>query len=535
MSVRRIDKDISKAKVLRAFTRPIKAVFLWMFCMTLTLYSHGQYDYYNIVIGESSDLESEGLRDIEVFNGEFYTWGAGVTSGTKFYFFREWDELATIINENRFERPDESIWPGSGQTFFRIPTEDNFLFSHSIIDSEGTKGFLIKIDSNLDTIWTKKLDMYAPYTYVYTHTWDGDGFVLAGEHGNGPGVRGTFIAKVDPEGELLWTNVIHPPNGAYRNRDISVYGPGYLVSGASGSGFNTEGRIEYLDSIGQLQWTIQSSGPFIRRGVMRHRVKENNEVIISQSISYEDHPDASDPVWTYDMLRIFKLDQENETLILLGEYLTNNEWIRGGTVKLLETSDGMAMIGTFYKEISTGLQINSFILKLDSFYEMEWYTELFYEECLFCDNSLYDFEISPDGGYIMVGKFHDDATDPRDKSWLVKVDACGDLEWQGCEEPNGLWESEPEVLEASKLEIWPNPNSGAELNIRIPQEVTVESVVMVDARGRIIPDSKFQIHGSYSHNLKSITLNLESLSSGLYSLILTSRDGRVFSEKVVVE
>jgi hypothetical protein len=135
----------------------------------------------------------------------------------------------------------------------------------------------------------------------------------------------------------------------------------------------------------------------------------------------------------------------------------------------------------------------------------------------------------------MVGTFTDTSVDFNPRTWLVKVDACGDLEWQGCA-PVGIGEFE--ILsrnDGMKLEIYPNPVSGNEINIRFPQEVVVERVVMVDAKGRIIPDSKFKVQGSYSDNLESAILNLEFLAPGLYSLLITTRDGSVYSGKVIVE
>jgi hypothetical protein len=59
--------------------------------------------------------------------------------------------------------------------------------------------------------------------------------------------------------------------------------------------------------------------------------------------------------------------------------------------------------------------------------------------------------------------------------------------------------------------------------------------VMVDALGRIIPNSKFNIQGSGQFKLESVILNLESLPTGLYTLLITTKDGGVYSEKVMIE
>jgi hypothetical protein len=105
-----------------------------------------------------------------------------------------------------------------------------------------------------------------------------------------------------------------------------------------------------------------------------------------------------------------------------------------------------------------------------------------------------------------------------------KIDACGDLEWQGCEGPNGIQDS--------KLRVWPNPLSGAELNIGFPQEVRVERAQLIDRLGRI-SNSLFLISDSGTN--KKFEFQQSEMAAGLYSLILTTKEGAVYSEKVMVE
>jgi hypothetical protein len=56
----------------------------------------------------------------------------------------------------------------------------------------------------------------------------------------------------------------------------------------------------------------------------------------------------------------------------------------------------------------------------------------------------------------------------------------------------------------------------------------VEKVQIIDGQGRFIPDSKFKVP-------TAIILNLEFLAPGLYTLIVTTKDGMVCSEKVIIE
>jgi hypothetical protein len=188
----------------------------------------------------------------------------------------------------------------------------------------------------------------------------------------------------------------------------------------------------------------------------------------------------------------------------------------------------------------------AFIMKVSPNGEYIWHrtyspvgdipSDLGFSQCRF-----YGVYPSSDGGFLCTGEFRSDDSPlypgGYQSSILVKLDEYGCLE-PGCHLVDAL----PEY-ETGSLRIFPNPLSGGELNIHFPQEVRVERVMLVDSQGRVIPDSKFKaraelgrsIQGPYSDHLESLILNLESLAPGLYTLIITTHDGLLFSEKVVVE
>ena len=59
--------------------------------------------------------------------------------------------------------------------------------------------------------------------------------------------------------------------------------------------------------------------------------------------------------------------------------------------------------------------------------------------------------------------------------------------------------------------------------------------MLIDAMGRVIQDFKFKVQGSYSDNLEPFSLNLESIPVGLYTIIMTSDDGGLYSGKFMKE
>jgi hypothetical protein len=193
--------------------------------------------------------------------------------------------------------------------------------------------------------------------------------------------------------------------------------------------------------------------------------------------------------------------------------------------------------------LSGGNYTHAFIAKVSQEGELLWYRTHLPEQA---ENEglgngevttyIYGLIETSDGGFLGVGEFQvnpffsDTWPDGFQTAFALKLDEYG------CQEPGCQLVGIPDyVIQDSRLRVYPNPLSGAELNIRFPQEVQVERVDLVDAVGRIIPDSKFKIQGSYSDNLESAILNLEFLAPGLYSLLITTRDGSVYSGKVIVE
>jgi hypothetical protein len=208
-----------------------------------------QYDYFNSINGIN-----EGAGDIEVLGDYFYIMGAGQIDGEDCWFFRKLDNEGNEVDQSCFFFPGQFHFLGTTKSFQKIPGDDAFLHTQGFIEGNAVKGFALKINSDLDTVWTRVFDQYNPETYFTTHTWDGNGFILAGEHGPEAGERGTFIMKIDTLGNVLWHNLIHAPwEGVFRNRDISVVEGGYVWSGASGLLENTEGQLEYISENGLLQ------------------------------------------------------------------------------------------------------------------------------------------------------------------------------------------------------------------------------------------------------------------------------------------
>lgn len=122
------------------------------------------------------------------------------------------------------------------------------------ISTDKRDAFLMKLDSNLDTVWTKKYNNDANawdigYCSVETNS---NNFILSYNSGVSSS-RGTNLNEIDPSGNLLW-------NASYVSDDLygGNYGHGLVQSGTgslySFGGASCDAFIRKHDSNGTLVW-----------------------------------------------------------------------------------------------------------------------------------------------------------------------------------------------------------------------------------------------------------------------------------------
>jgi hypothetical protein len=156
------------------------------------------------------------------------------------------------------------------------------------------------------------------------------------------------------------------------------------------------------------------------------------------------------------------------------------------------------------------------LLKTDAEGNEEWYKE-YYPPTGTWDLMMHDIEITVDGGMAMVGYLIVD-TEGFYKTWLLKLDACGDLVWNGCPFV-GIEENEP-----VSFSISPNPTNHS---IQVQCSEIIHDISMTDLSGRQV----------FAQLIMSETkeMDLSELSSGVYLLQATYMDGKTEVVRVVRE
>lgn len=488
-----------------------------------------QYSYFNQISGEIGDLSSEITANIEVVNDGYVIWGALVDDGVLKHYVRKYGVDGEIVDENVLEFENEYFYTGITNSMqWNLYTEQFIVLQGSVVD-DGVSARLLSFDTNLELNQDLVYNEYSPNTYFFGFLIEEDGYVIYGEYGPFVNGEGTFIMKLDFEGNVVWNEVMQTEVNqvVYRNYSIVSLGDeGYLVAGGGVSG-NPFGLVTVVNMNGIPQSEIEVQyNDELRTNHFKACKLLNGEILQVQNIGYELMDEDGNPNVFWSKTRLTKFDLESETLYGEVDYFDNYE-MRGGPNDLEPTSDGGAVIlGGRY---GLNNDLYAWILKVDVDGNQEWFQEYTYETCDNCWNLLYDIEVAPDGGYVAAGNFNNSIVDVRDNPWLLKVDACGELEWQGCA-PVGVEEKEPQ-----SFSVYPNPSGGV-INIVTESQTQLEAYAIYDLSGRNLDSSRLRSKSSarlpaYSNGQIQIELNLPN---GLYALELVMDDGKRENHKIQI-
>ena len=477
-----------------------------------------QYTYFNQLTGEAGDLESQSAANVEVVEDGYVVWGAGIVQDTLFHFIRKYSLDGESYEENTLIFPDEYVLTGIVNSFKWNPIIDRFVYIHGTNMDSTTEGLMIEFNESLDTTYTRRYSQYDPYTYPFIFIQEDDGYVIVGEYGALMNSAGTFIMKLDFEGNLIWDEILQPEvyQHIYRNQTITELEDGYLLAGGGRTDGEPFGLLTITDFDGVSQSEIEVVDEDEIRSYSMEAIKLNNgEILVDQAIAYEEYEGSSNPDWFWTKVRLRKFDPETEEFYWQQDYFEDDDFLLGGVGDMEPTDDGGAILlggywGMFYDHYA-------FLMKIDSEGNEEWFREYTYQTCDQCYNVLYDVEVAPDGGYIMAGKFNHVEDDPRNRTWLLKVDACGNEQWQDCSLVgiNDLGAPRKHVT------VYPNPTRGR-LNLESPAPHAVTSYTLTNMSGQLVK------RGASNPQ----TIDLTSMPAGIYALRLQLSSGKTEMHKV---
>jgi hypothetical protein len=271
--------------------------------------------------------------------------------------------------------------------------------------------FLIKTDSNGDTMWTKTFGgTENDRGYSLKETLD-SGYIIAGSTQSfGAGSLDVYLIKTNVIGDTIWTKTY---GGSDDDRGFSVQqtsDQGYVITGLTESfGFYADVWLIKVDSVGDTLWTKTYGAIGHDVGLSVAKTSDQGYIITGWTNSFIQFPD----------IYVIKTDSLGDTLWT--KTYGGLDWDEGYTVE--QTSDGGFIIGGITSSYGSG-NWDIYLLKTDSLGDTIWtrtYGSSSYDYC----HSVHELT---DGGYVVIGYTASFGSGYSD-IYLLKIDTNGDTLW----------------------------------------------------------------------------------------------------------
>jgi len=181
-------------------------------------------------------------------------------------------------------------------------------------------------------------------------------------------------------------------------------------------------------------------------------------------------------------------------------------------LKVIEIANGDFVVGgtKWFQHPSEYGYYNSYLFKVNSNGDSIWYREYAKstDTLLQTFNDLYNFELTPDGGFVACGKYMVAGQMPL-STWVFKTDSLGCLE-PGCQYQVGIQEIGRTV---TKLTVFPNPTT-TQATITYPVLTSQGQLQVYNTLGQMVYEEVLE-----KTNTQTV-LDTRGYTKGLYKVVL---------------
>ena len=301
-------------------------------------------------------------------------------------------------------------WAGSGY-FVQQTTDGGYIATGVLYIDGGTNAevYLLKIDANGNTIWSKTFGGFSIFDcgYCVQQTTDG-GYIIAGCYHN----WALLLIKTDSNGNQQWNK--------FFSATIMI-DTAYSVVQTSDEGYAIVGGYTYApgppdmwiiktDSIGNKQWERKVGGGSSEYGHCIRQTTDGGYIIVGYTDSFGSGQEDAELV---------KLDSGGNIVWI--QYYGGSNDERGNSVR--QTSDGGFIMAGFSRSFGAG-QADVYLVKTDSSGNLVW-SQTYGGASDDVGNSVRQ---TTDGGYIIAGTTQSYGMGGVDV-YLIKTDSTGNKQW----------------------------------------------------------------------------------------------------------
>jgi hypothetical protein len=330
------------------------------------------------------------------------------------------------------------------------------------LDTLGDAWF-VKSDARGDTLWTRTYGgPLEDDVGAVALTTDGGYVAVGGTMSFGAGAHDVWLIKTDPRGDTSWTRTFGATNDEFGESVQQTSDGGFVIAGVTRS-YGAGGDDVYLiktDTAGDTLWTRTFGGPLDDWGLCARQTRDGGYIVGGWTTSY---PDSSVYIW------LIKTNANGDTLWTrkIGDV---SGWAEGGPVEQLDDG-GYVITGL----VASGFY-DAYLVRTDSNGDTIW-TRSFGGSNPDAGQSV---QPTADGGYVIGGQTLSFGAG-REDYYLIKTDANGRL---------AVAESKTSLSRRAVLSLAcaPNPFSGStkiSLSAQVSGSVPV-SLRVYDVQGRLV-------------------------------------------------
>jgi len=272
--------------------------------------------------------------------------------------------------------------------------------------------WLIKTDSNGDTLWTKTFGG-SSYDEAFSVQQTSDkGYIIVGQTSSyGAGLFDVFLVKTDSLGNTLWTKTYGSSNwdcgwSVQQTRD-----DGYIISGWNGFSGTADVWLLKTDRLGDTIWTKTYGGAGSDAGYSVKETQDNGFVIVGTTTSFGQ---GESDLW------FIKTDSVGN--IIWSKTFGGTDYDYGESV--CQTREGGYIIAGATQSYSRLGNYDFWLIKTDSLGDTLW-TRIYEGDTTDISKQVLQTQ---DGGYIVIGYTYSFGAGGSDL-YVIRTDINGDTLW----------------------------------------------------------------------------------------------------------
>ncbi len=394
------------------------------------------------------------MRNVIIQDDNYYSSGGCYNNNVMGIVFNKYDLLGNLI-ESKYLTGDTLEWADGRENSLRETNTGNYIVGGNRGLNYYRDNLLIKLDHNLDTIFTKT---YHPVNdgghsdvLIYNSNIDTDGnYLLVGTSNidNNYNIMPEYqmqLIKTDTLGNLLWRKTYGNSTYKYYGyKVVPAYGGGYLLGGYSNKN-GGDNCIIKVDENGENP-IFKYFGDIINNDgrIIEITKTQDSCYVISASVEVTSTG--------YNKAHIYKLDSN---LNIMWDKL----YLNYGTVSFfcnaLEKENGNLIVHGNEKNTQNRQQM--VIMELTAGGDSIWKQTTTALDTTESQNYMESGKLTPDGGMVFAGWNTNINQTPFQQMWLVKTDSLG---CDGTEFTCGGTTKIPTITSnttSRALKLWPNP------------------------------------------------------------------------------